>query len=135
MPLAQRTELAETFFRPTGTPVVTNTPIALLSELVVTTALDGTGGPANDVRAVPAGSPSVILAARLANLVGGETITVQWLDANGTVIASADQPANPSAGPQWYTSTWNLAGVPPGTYAGAVRVDGQMLNSIVFTVG
>lgn len=135
VPLAQQTELARTFFRPTGTPVATFTPIALISEIVIATSLDSTGGPANDVAAVPLGTQSVILAARLANLIAGETITMQWLDANGSVIASVDQPANPSAGPQWYTSNWNLGGVPPGTYAGAVLVDGQLLNSIVFTVG
>lgn len=135
VPLAQQTELAQTFFRPTGTPEATSTPIALLSEIVIATALDGSGGPANDMASVPLGTQSVFLAARLANLTGGETITVQWLDANGTVIASADQQANPSTGPQWYTSQWNLGGLPGGIYAGAVRVNDQLLNSIVFTLG
>ncbi len=135
VPQAQRTELAQTFFRPTGTPAATFTPIALLSEIVIATSLDGAGGPANDVAAVPRGTQSVILAARLANLVGGETITVQWLDANGAVLASTDQQANPSPGPQWYTASWGLGGVPAGTYAGAVRVNGELLNSIVFTIG
>jgi hypothetical protein len=135
VPLAQQTELAQTFLQPTGTPMATFTPIALLSEIVIATSLDASGGPANDVEAVPAGSQSVIVAARLSNLSGGETITFQWLDENGTVLASEDQQATPSGGPQWYTSSWNLSGVSSGTYAGAVRVNGEMLNSIVFTVG
>lgn len=135
VPLAQQTELAQTFLQPTGTPMATFTPIALLSEIVIATSLDSSGGPANDVELVPAGSQSVIVAARLANLGGGETVTFQWLDGNGTVLASEDQQATASAGPRWYTSSWNLSGVPPGTYAGAVRVNGELLNSIVFTVG
>ncbi len=135
VPLAQQTELAKTFFRPTGTPEATSTPIALLSELVVATSLDGSGGPANDVGSVSLGTQSVILAARLAKLTGGETITFEWSNADGAVLASEDQAAQPSAGPQWYTSRWDLGGVPPGVYAGVVRVDGQLLNSIVFSVG
>ena len=135
VPLAQQTELAQTFLQPTGTPVATFTPIALLSEIVIATSLDSSGGPANDVESVPVGSPSVIVAARLSNLGGGETITFEWLNEDGTVLASEDQPANPSAGPQWYSSSWNLGGVAAGTYAGAVRVNGELLNSIVFTVG
>jgi len=135
VPLAQQTELAKTFFRPTGTPEATSTPIALLSELVVATSLDASGGPANDVGSVPLGTQSVILAARLAQLTGGETITFEWSSADGVLLASADQPAQPSAGPQWYTSRWELGGVPAGVYAGVVRVDGQLLNSIVFRIG
>ena len=135
VPQAQQTELAQTFFRPTGTPAATFTPIALLSELVIATSLDSSGGPANDVSAVSAGGGSVFVAARLSSLSGGETITLQWLDANGQVLASVDQQASPTSGPQWYTSSWNLSGVAPGVYAGAVRVNGELLNSIVFTVG
>lgn len=135
VPLAQQTELAQTFKQPTGTSMATFTPIALLSEIVIATSLDSSGGPANDVESVPVGSPSVIVAARLANLGGGETITFEWLNSDGAVLASEDQQASPSAGPQWYSSSWNLGGVPAGTYAGAVRVNGQLLNSIVFTVG
>jgi hypothetical protein len=135
VPLAQQTELATTFLQPTGTPEATFTPIALLSELVVTTSLDSTGGPANDVESVPASTQSVILAARLANLVIGETITMELQNKDGEVIASGDQPAQASSGPQWYTATCDLSGVSSGTYAGAVRVNGELLNSIVFTVG
>lgn len=135
VPLAQQTELARTFFRATGTPEATSTPIVLLSELVVATSLDSSGGPANDVGSVPLGTQTVILAARLAKLTGGETITFEWSNADGVVLASADQPAQPSAGPQWYTSRWDLGGIPPGFYAGVVRVDGELLNSIVFTIG
>lgn len=134
VPLAQQTELAQTFKQPTGTPVATFTPIALLSEIVIATSLDSSGGPANDVESVPVGSQSVIVAARLANTGGGETITFEWLNQDGTVLASEDQQAKPSTGPQWYTSSWSLSGIPAGTYAGAVRVNGQLLNSIVFTV-
>jgi hypothetical protein len=50
------------------------------------------------------------------------------------VLWAEDQQANPSSGPQWYTSGWNLGGVSPGTYAGAVRVNGELMNSIVFSV-
>ena len=115
--------------------MATYTPSALLSELVITTSLDGTGGPATDLDSVPQGTQSVILAARLASVTGGETITVEWLDEDGTVLASQDQVASASNGPQWYTSTWQLGGVPGGLYAAAVRVNGQLLNSIVFRVG
>ena len=133
VPLAQQTELAQTFKQPTGTPVATFTPIALLSEIVIATSLDSSGGPANDVESVSPGSTAIV-AARLANLSGGETITFQWLNEDGTVLASEDQQANPSSGPQWYTSSWNVSGVPSGNYAGAVRVNGQLLNSIMFSV-
>lgn len=135
VPLAQQTALANTFFQPTGTPQATLTPNPLLSELVITTSLDASGGPATDLRTVPLGSQAVILAARLTDLSGDETITVQWLNQDGVVLASEDQQARSSNGPQWYTSAWQLAGVPGGTYAGAVRVNGQLLNSIVFTLG
>lgn len=135
VPEAQQTELAETFYEPTGTPQATFTPNALLSELVITTSLDGTGGPATDLEFVPRGTQSVILAARLTDLQGGETITVEWLNGDGAVLASQDQQAQAGSGPRWYTSTWALGGVPSGTYAAAVRVNGELLNSIVFQVG
>lgn len=135
VPVAQQTELAKTFLQPTGTPLATMTPNALVSELVITTSLDGSGGPATDLTSVPLGTPSVILAARLAQLVDGETVTVEWLDSDGRVLASQDQPARASSGPQWYTSTWQMGNVPGGTYAAAVRVNGELLNSIVFRVG
>lgn len=134
VPLAQQTELAQTFLQPTGTPVATFTPIALLSEIVIATGLDSSGGPSNDVESVSAGSGQFYLAGRLANLSGGETITMQLTDADGGVLGSQDVQANPSAGPQWYTSVWSASGVAPGTYAGAVLVNGQMMNSIVFTI-
>jgi hypothetical protein len=135
VPLAQQTELAETFLQPTGTPVATFTPIALLSEIVIATSLDSSGGPANDVDSVRVGTQSVYLAARLTNLSGGETITMDLMNDDGAVLASGDQQAQASSGPQWYTATLNLSGVSSGTYAGAVRINGQLLNSIVFTVG
>jgi hypothetical protein len=134
VPAAQKTELAKTFLQPTGTPVATQTPEALLSELVITTSVDASGAPTSDLDAVPRGSP-VILAARLTNLLGGETITVEWLDGDGAVLASQDQPATATNGPKWFSATWQPGGVAPGTYAAAVRVNGQLLNSIVFRIG
>ncbi|MCO5220213.1 MAG: hypothetical protein M9947_01360 [Thermomicrobiales bacterium] len=134
VPAVQQTELANTFLQPTGTPMATYTPRALLSELVITTGLDASGAPTNDVSSVSQGQ-SVTLAARLTALTGGETITVQWLDNNGTVLASADQIAEPTSGPRWFTSTWQPAGVPSGIYAAAVRINGDLLDSITFRVG
>lgn len=134
VPEAQQTELANTFMGPTGTPEATHTPIALLSELVISSGVDATGAPVDDLKFAPAGS-QVFLAARLANLVGGEIITTEWLDTNGRVVASSEQQARASSGPQWYTASWTMSGVPGGTWAGAVRVNGQLLDSIVFQTG
>lgn len=134
VPQAQETQLADTFLQPTGTPDATFTPRALLSELVITNALDSSGAPTNDLDSVSAGS-HVILAARLTNLLGGEIITVEWLNQDGTVMASQDQEAVATNGPRWFTSTWQPGGVPSGTYAAAVRVNGELLNSITFRIG
>ena len=134
VPEAQKTQLADTFLRPTGTPAATFTPRALLSELVITNALDGSGAPTNDLESVSSNS-QVILAARLTNLLGGEIITVEWLNEDGAVMASQDQEAPTTTGPRWFTSAWQPGGVPPGTYAAAVRVNGELLNSITFRIG
>ncbi len=134
VPEAQKTQLAETFFQPTGTPQATFTPRALLSELVITNALDGSGAPTNDLETVSQGS-QVILAARLTNLLGGEIITVEWLNEDGVVLASQDQQATTATGPKWFSSAWQPSGVPSGTYAAAVRVNGELLNSITFQIG
>lgn len=134
VPEAQKTQLADTFLQPTGTPIATFTPRPLLSELVITNSLDGSGAPTSDLESVSQGS-QVILAARLTSLQGGETITVEWLNENGDLMASQDQQASPSSGPQWYTSTWQPGGVPSGIYAAAVRVNGDLLNSITFRIG
>jgi hypothetical protein len=134
VPAAQQTELAETFLQPTGTPLATQTPEALLSELVITTSVDASGAPSSDLESVPQGSP-VILAARLTHLLGGETITVEWLNGDGAVLASQEQAATATSGPKWFSSTWQPGGVPSGTYAAAVRVNGELLNSIVFRIG
>ncbi len=133
VPQAQKTQLAETFLQPTGTPQATYTPRALLSELVITNSLDASGAPTTDLASVSQGSP-VILAARLTNLMGGEIITVEWLNADGSVMASQDQEATTTNGPKWFTSTWQPGGVPSGTYATAVRVNGELLNSITFRI-
>ena len=134
VPEAQKTQLAETFLQPTGTPAATFTPRALLSELVITNSVDGSGAPTNDLESVSQSSP-VILAARLTNLLGGEIITFEWLNEDGAVMASQDQEATATSGPRWFTSTWQPGGVAPGTYAGAVRVNGELLNSITFRIG
>jgi hypothetical protein len=134
VPEAQKTQLAETFLQATGTPAATYTPRALLSELVITNSVDGSGAPTNDLESVSQGS-QVILAARLTNLLGGEIITVEWLNEDGTVLESQDQEATTTNGPKWFTSTWQPSGVPPGTYAAAVQVNGELLNSITFRIG
>jgi hypothetical protein len=134
VPEAQKTQLAETFLQPTGTPDATYTPRALLSELVITNSLDGSGAPTSDLETVSQGS-QVILAARITNLLGGETITVEWLNQDGVVLASQDQEATSATGPKWFTSAWQPSGVAPGTYAAAVRVNGELLNSITFRIG
>jgi hypothetical protein len=134
VPEAQKTQLAETFLQATGTPAATYTPRALLSELVITNSVDGSGAPTNDLESVSQGA-QVILAARLTNLLGGEIITVEWLNEDGTVLESQDQEATTTNGPKWFTSTWQPSGVPPGTYAAAVRVNGELLNSITFRIG
>ncbi len=134
VPQAQKTQLAETFLQPTGTPQATYTPRALLSELVITNSVDGSGAPASDLDSVSQGS-QVILAARLTNLLGGEIITVEWLNKDGVVMASQDQEATTTNGPRWFTSSWQPGGVPSGTYAAAVRVIGELLNSITFRIG
>ena len=134
VPEAQKTQLAETFLQPTGTPAATYTPRALLSELVITNSIDGSGAPTNDLESVSQGS-QVILAARLTNLLGGEVITFEWLNEDGTVLASQEQAATATNGPKWFTSTWQPSGVPSGTYAAAVRVNGELLNSITFRIG
>ena len=77
----------------------------------------------------------VILAARLTNLLGGEVITFEWLNEDGTVLASQEQAATATNGPKWFTSTWQPSPVPSGTYAAAVRVNGELLNSITFRIG
>lgn len=133
VPQAQKTQLAETFLQPTGTPQPTHTPRALLSELVITNSLDGSGAPTNDLDSVSQGS-QVILAARLTNVMGGEIITVEWLNEDGVVMASQDQEATTTNGPKWFTSIWQPGGVPSGTYAAAVRVNGELLNSITFRI-
>lgn len=134
VPQAQQTELARTFFQPTGTPVATMTPNARLSDLVITSGLDASGGPVDDRQSVPIGS-TVILAARLTDLTGGETITFEWMNEDGVVLAASEATAQPSGGPQWYSGSWNAGGVGAGIYAGAVRVQGQLLDSIVFRIG
>ncbi len=134
VPEAQKTQLAETFLQPTGTPQPTLTPRALLSELVITNAIDGSGAPTNDLERVTQGS-QVILAARLTNLQAGQIITIEWLDEDGVLMASQDQEAPTTNGPRWFTSTWQPGGVPSGTYAAAVSVNGELLNSITFSIG
>ena len=134
VPEAQKTQLAETFLQPTGTPAPTFTPRALLSELVITNAVDGSGAPTNDLDRVSQGS-QVILAARLTNLLGGEVITFEWLNSDGVLMATTDQEAVPTSGPRWYSSSWQPSGVAPGIYAAAVRVNGELLNSITFRIG
>jgi hypothetical protein len=134
VPEAQKTQLAETFLQATGTPQATYTPRALLSELVITNSVDGSGAPTSDLDSVSMSS-QVILAARLTNLLGGEIITFEWLNEDGVVMASQDQAATATSGPRWFTSTWQPGGVAPGTYAAAVRVNGELLNSITFRIG
>lgn len=134
VPEAQKTQLAETFLQPTGTPQATYTPRALLSELVITSALDGSGAPTNDLESVSQSS-QVILAARLTNVMSGQILTVEWLNADGVLMASQDQELTGTSGPQWFTSSWQPGGVPSGTYAAAVRVNGELLNSITFRIG
>ena len=134
VPEAQKTQLANTFLQPTGTPAATYTPRALLSELVITNSVDGSGAPTNDLESVSQSS-QVIVAARLTNLLGGETITFEWLNEDGAVMASQDQQATATSGPKWFTSNWQPGGVPAGIYAAAVRVNGELLNSITFRIG
>jgi hypothetical protein len=134
VPEVQKTQLAEKFLQPTGTPEPTFTPRALLSELVITNSIDGSGAPTNDLESVSMGS-QVILAARLTNLLGGEIITVEWLNEDGVLMATSDQEAAPTSGPRWYSASWQTSGVAPGTYAAAVRVNGELLNSITFRIG
>ena len=134
VPEAQKTQLAETFLQPTGTPAATYTPRALLSELVITNSVDGSGAPTNDLESVSQSS-QVIVAARTDEPAGRRDHHLRMAERGWRRDGIAGPGSDGRTGPKWFTSTWQPGGVTPGTYAAAVRVNGELLNSITFRIG
>jgi hypothetical protein len=135
VPQTQKTELARLFLKPTGTPLATMTPDALLSDLVITTSIGSNGAPTDRAERVSRSAPSVSVAAHIANLATGEVVSVTWLTEQGEVVRSEEKPASGSAGRQWVSFSLPLAGsVGPGVYAAEIRVNGLLLDSIAFQV-
>jgi hypothetical protein len=117
---------------PTANP---DLPPTTLEALVVTLDLGPGNAPREQYASVPADAGTVFADALLHNLRAGQTVTAEWISANGASLG-ASQAEIPADMPQaWVALPLQLGGaVPPGDYAAFISVDGRSLNSIVFRV-
>ena len=136
VPAAQSTQLAEQFLQPTATPLATMTPIAGLSDLVLTTSVGSGGEPTAELRTVPAFlNQTLYVSARLSGLEPGAVVTAAWRDQDNNVLLTADVSAPSGQGPFWVAVPLSPNGaIGPGIYSIAVSVNGSFLESLAFQV-
>jgi hypothetical protein len=132
---AQVTSIATKFFSTTPTPAPTRTPIVVIADLAIATAVDSSGAPRQRVRSVPA-SGTMYVTALLRYVTAGSTVVATLGTIDGQSFFSTEYTIPTSADETWVSFQWNLNGsIASGRYAAYVWVDGSLLNSIVFTIG
>lgn len=131
----QATRVAQQFkpATPVGTP--DTRPMPTIEALVITLGLAPGNAPREQYAAVPADAPTVYADALMHDLRGGQTVTAEWVNASGNLIATSEASVPNDAAQAWVALPMQLAGsVPPGDYAVFVDVDGHLIDSLVFRV-
>jgi hypothetical protein len=131
---AQSTAIATRFYSVTATPEPTRTPMPVLAEMAIATAIDDAGAPRSIVRSVAA-TGTMYVCAKIVDVQAGSQLVASLGTIDAQMLFSTELQATTTGGSQWFAFQWNLDGsVPPGRYAAYVFVDGAILESIVFTI-
>jgi hypothetical protein len=114
-------------------PVATLTP--QIARMVLTTSVDAAETPAEELTTVPGQAAVIYLAVEVAQLPAGATLTVVWVHGGAEFARNDRLVAEPIREPRWLALSLRPASpLPGGEYAVRLLVNGQVVDSLVFTV-
>lgn len=116
-----------------------HTPVTALypriGRMVLTTAIDASEAPAEELTTVPGNAETIYLAVELVEMPAGTTLTAVWLHNDAELSRSDRVITEPVREPRWLAFPLRpTSPLPGGEYVVRLLVNGQMFDSLVFNV-